>query len=106
MYETSITGGMKIVNTFGQHFQVNVQFKNSKQKVMTLLHLGGLFATCLVIVASNAIVLLSAKHFELAPNFHFLPLFLFKIELPTALELPCIALFIYKYPNNGINLLL
>jgi hypothetical protein len=28
MYETSIIRGMKIGSTFGQHFQVNVQFKN------------------------------------------------------------------------------
>jgi hypothetical protein len=33
MYETFVTRGMKIGSTFGQHFQVNVQFKNSKQKV-------------------------------------------------------------------------
>jgi hypothetical protein len=39
----SIIGGIKVGLTFGQHFQMNIQFKNSKQKVVTLLHLGGFF---------------------------------------------------------------
>jgi hypothetical protein len=49
--------------------------------------------------------MLSTKHFELAPEVHFLPLVLFKLEVTITLELPYIALFICKYPNNGINVL-
>ncbi len=67
-------------STYGQHFQ---KFKAKSYDPLTL---GRAFATCLIIVASNAIVLLSAKHFELAPNFHFVPLVLLKIELPTTLN--------------------
>ncbi len=37
------------------------------------LTLGQAFPTCLTTVASNAFVMLSTKHFELALNFHFVP---------------------------------
>jgi hypothetical protein len=57
---------MKVGLTFGQHFQMNIQFKNSKQKVMTLLHLGWVFLACLATTTSNAIVLLSTRHFDFA----------------------------------------
>jgi hypothetical protein len=43
MFETFIFGGKKVGSTFRQHFQMNIKFKNSKQKVMTFLHLGKLF---------------------------------------------------------------
>lgn len=75
--------------------------KKNKQNSCDLFILG--WVSIAYIIATSYVTILWAS-LELA-KVYIPPIFLPKIEVPTALELPCIALYICKFPNNGINIL-